>query len=87
MHLDVQDAEVHSLLAAAHAGQDQPTKAIDEYEVAIRLDGHNADWCAALARLQIRQGRKDDARLVLSRLKELAPTHSDLSELEQSLQP
>jgi Flp pilus assembly protein TadD len=87
LHLDVQDAETHALLAAAHTGQSQPTKAIDEYEVAIRLDSRNADWYAALARLQISLGRKDDARLVLGRLKELSPTHSDLSELEQNLQP
>ena len=47
LHLDVQDAEVHALLAAALAGQDKPAAAIDEYEVAIRLDSGQADCYAA----------------------------------------
>ena len=73
VRLDVQDAEVHALLAAAMAGQDKPAAAIDEYEVAIRLDSGQADCYAALARLQIDLGPKDDARLVIGRLRESRP--------------
>jgi Flp pilus assembly protein TadD len=87
LHLDVQDAEIHALLGAALAGQDKSAAAIDEYEVAIRLDSQQVDSYAAMAQLQIRLGRKDDARLVVRRLRELNPKHSQLAELEQSLAP
>jgi cellulose synthase operon protein C len=86
LHLDVQDAEVHSLLGAALAGEKKQAAAIAEYEVAIRLDTRQADSYAALAELQIELGRVDDARLVLGRLKELAPDHAKLSELEKGIQ-
>ena len=87
LHLDVQDVEVHALLAAALAGENKVLAAIDEYEVAIRLDSRQIDCYAALARLQIHVGRKDDARLVIGRLRDLDPHHSQLTELEKSLQP
>jgi len=87
MHLDVQDADVHAMLAAALAGQGKPTTAIEEYEVAIRLDSRQFDSYAALAKLQIRLGRKDEARLVVNRLRELAPDHVQLNQLDKILQP
>jgi Flp pilus assembly protein TadD len=87
LRIDVQDAEVHALLATALTGQEKPAAAIDEYEVAIRLDSQQPDCYVGLAKLQIRLGRKDDARLVLGRLRELAPDHSALPELEANLKP
>jgi tetratricopeptide (TPR) repeat protein len=87
VRLDVQDAASHALLAAALAGQHKPTAAIDEYEVVIRLDSNAVDAYAGLAKLQIELGRKDDARLVVGRLREIAPNHPQLRELEKSLQP
>jgi Flp pilus assembly protein TadD len=85
LHLDVQDAEVHALLGAALAGEKKLAAAIDEFEVAIRLDGQQAGSYAALAELQIGLGRVEDARLVIGRLKELAPEHAKLGELEKGL--
>ena len=76
LHLDVQDAEAHALFGAALAGEKKLAAAIEEYEVAIRLDSRQADSYAALAELQIGLGREDDARLVVGRLKELAPDHA-----------
>jgi tetratricopeptide (TPR) repeat protein len=87
LRFDVQDAEVHALFAAALAGQDKPQAAIEEYEVAIRLDSQQIDAYAGLAKMQIRLDRKDDARLVIGRLRELAPDHSELIQLEKSVQP
>jgi Flp pilus assembly protein TadD len=86
LHLDVQDAEVHALLGASLAGAKKPAAAIEEYEVAIRLDSRQVDSYAALAELQIGLGRIEDARLVVGRLKELAPDHAKLSELEKGIQ-
>ena len=54
--------------------------------MAIRLDGQQVDSYAALAELQIDMGRVEDARLVIGRLKELAPEHAKLRELEKGVQ-
>jgi len=87
VRLDVHDAAGHALLAAALVGQHRPAAAIDEYEVVIRLDSNAVDAYAGLAKLQIELGRKDDARLVVGRLREIAPNHPQLPELEKSVQP
>lgn len=87
LHLDVEDAEAHSLLAAALAGQQEQAAAAEEYETAIRLDGRQADWHAALAAQYIKLNKKDDARRVVATLRELAPDHPQLAELEKSLSP
>jgi tetratricopeptide (TPR) repeat protein len=51
MHLDVQDAEAHALLAAALAGQTRREAAAEEYRTAIQLDGDKPEWKTALGKL------------------------------------
>jgi Flp pilus assembly protein TadD len=84
---DVQDAESHALLAAALAGQDKRSPAVDEYQTAIQLEGRQPEWHAKLAALLIQLQRKEEARKVVAALRELDPDHPVLAELEKSLPP
>ncbi len=87
IHADVEDAASHAVLAAALAGQDKHADAVDEYQVALRLDGSQADWLAALARSLIVLGQNDEARQVVERLRKADRSHAQLPELEKRLAP
>jgi tetratricopeptide (TPR) repeat protein len=87
IHADVEDAASHALLAAALAGQGKHLEAVDEYEVALRLDGNQADWLAALARSLLALDNKDAAREVVERLRKADRGHKELPELEKRLAP
>jgi Flp pilus assembly protein TadD len=85
LQLDVEDAETHALLASALAGKNEPARAAEEYQTAIRLDGRQPDWHASLAAILIQLQQKDEARRVIAALRELASDHPKLAELEKSL--
>jgi len=87
IHADVEDATSHALLAAALAGQEEHAKAIEEYEVALKLDGDQADWLAALARSHLTQGDKEAARDAADRLRKADRDHKDLPDLEKRIAP
>ena len=87
LHLDIEDAEAHALLAAAFAGKDRLDQAAQEYRTALRLDSRQPDWQAALAGLLIRLKKNDEALSVIAELRKLAPDHPQLAELEKSLAP
>ncbi len=87
IHADVEDAASHVLFAAALAGQDKHDEAIEEYQVAVRLDGEQADSLAGLARSLVAQSRKDEARDVVARLRKVAADHPEIRKLEQAIQP
>ena len=85
IHRDVEYAAGHALLAAALAAQEKNAAAVDEYQTALRLDGKQPAWQAALARLLIGLGKKEEAGAAIERLRELDPKHPQIAELEKSL--
>jgi thioredoxin-like negative regulator of GroEL len=87
IHADVEGATSHALLAAALAGQGKHAEATVEYEVALKLDGDQADWLAALARSQLAVGNKEAAREAADRLRKADRDHKDLPDLEKRLAP
>jgi Flp pilus assembly protein TadD len=87
IHLDIDDAAAHRLLGIAQQQRGQATDAKAELELAIRLDPQQQDAYAALAELHLAEGKLDDARLVLGRLRELAPQHPKVAELQKKIEP
>jgi tetratricopeptide (TPR) repeat protein len=85
IHRDVEDAAAHAALAEARTGQGKLGMAVEEYQTALRLDPKQPDWQAALTKLLLRHGKKDEALAALGRLRELDPKHPQLAELEKSL--
>ncbi|MCI0357139.1 MAG: tetratricopeptide repeat protein [Planctomycetaceae bacterium] len=87
IHADVEDAASHYLLAVALAGQAKHAPAVEEYQVALRLDGNQADWLAGLATSQLALEMKDLARDTIERLRKAQRDHPQLPELEKKLLP
>ena len=87
IHADVEDAASHALLAAALAGQDKHAVAVEEYQVALRLDGDQSDWLAGLAKSLLALDKKDDAREAVERLRKADRDHAQIPELEKRLLP
>jgi tetratricopeptide (TPR) repeat protein len=87
IHADVEDAASHALLAAALAGQEMYAPAVEEYQVALRLDGDQADWLAGLANSLLALDKRDDARAVIDRLRKADREHAQIRELEKRLKP
>jgi tetratricopeptide (TPR) repeat protein len=87
VHTDVEDPAGHALLAAALAGQEKHAAAVEEYETSLKLGGEQAALLAGLARSLIALLKKDDARRVIGRLRELNADDPRLPDLEQRLAP
>jgi cytochrome c-type biogenesis protein CcmH/NrfG len=75
------------LLAAALAGQEKHAPAVEEYQVALRLDGDQADWLAGLAKSLLALDQRDDAREAIDRLRKADREHTQIPELERRLKP
>jgi cellulose synthase operon protein C len=75
LHVDVNDAEVHVLLAHAYRGLNQLPKALREYEVATRLSPDQAAWKLAWCETLVQAGQRDDA---IGRLKQLVTSDPEL---------
>jgi len=87
IHADVEDAASHALLAAALSGQEKHALAVDEYHVALRLDGDQADWLVELAKSLLALDKRDDAREAIERLRKADREHAQIPELEKRLKP
>jgi len=87
IHADVEDAASHALLAAALSGQEKHALAVDEYHVALRLDGDQADWLVELAKSLLALDKRDDAREAIERLRKADRDHAQIPELEKRLKP
>ena len=87
IHADVEDPASHALLAAALAGQGKHDEAVLEYEVALQLDGDQADWLAGLAQSLLALDKKDAAREAAQRLRKADRDHPALPDLEKRLAP
>ena len=87
IHLDLQDAEGHALLAAAAVGLKEQVVAADEYKTAVELDGSRNDGRMGLAEALAASGKKDDARAAAEALHEKAPDYPGLEKLLESLKP
>jgi tetratricopeptide (TPR) repeat protein len=61
LHCDVEDAAGHRMLAAALEGLKLPAKAVEEYEVAVKLDPDEAESWAGLERAARAAGKDDVA--------------------------
>jgi tetratricopeptide (TPR) repeat protein len=87
IHADVEDAPSHALLAAALAGQAKHAPAVEEYQVALRLNGDQANWLASLATSLLALEMKDLARETIDRLRKAQRDHPQLPDLERKLLP
>jgi len=87
IHADVEDAASHALLAAALAGQAKHAPAVEEFQVALRLNGDQADWLAGLAASLLALEMKDLARETIDRLRKAQRDHPQLPDLERKLLP
>jgi cellulose synthase operon protein C len=87
IHLDLQDAEGHALLAAAAAGMKEFALAADEYQTAANLDKSRNDWRLGLAESLASAGKKEEARAAAEALREKEPDFPGLQKLLESLKP
>ena len=87
IHLDLQDAEAHALLAAAAVGLKDFPAACEEYQTAVELSGERNDWRMALAQALADSGKKEEARKAAEALKEKEPDYPGLDKLLESLKP
>jgi tetratricopeptide (TPR) repeat protein len=70
LHCDVEDASAHRMLAAALEGLKLPAKAVEEYEVAVKLDPDDSQAWAGLANAARAAGKADVAENAEKRAKE-----------------
>jgi Flp pilus assembly protein TadD len=85
LYTDVMDVDVHRLLGEAYAASEQYARAIDELQVAIRLDGRQAALHLALARACVADHRTDEARAALAKVRELEPNNAAAAALLEKL--
>ncbi|HTN74820.1 MAG TPA: tetratricopeptide repeat protein [Pirellulaceae bacterium] len=71
--IDIQDAELHALVGESRVNRQLHAGAIEEYRVAIELKRDQPAWRFALADALVEAGQKDEARVVLQKLIEVAP--------------
>lgn len=83
LHVDVLDADVHTLLGDAYRHTGDLPRSIREYEVALKLEREDARL--GLARALIAAGRQDDARSQLDKLLESDPDHAEARKLRDTL--
>jgi len=70
LYCDVEDAAGHRMLAAALEGLKLPAKAVEEYEVAVKLDPDDSGAWAGLARAARAAGKTDVAERAEKQAKE-----------------
>lgn len=87
IHLDLRDASMHALLAAAAQGLKEPATASEEYEVAVQLDPQRDDWRFTYAQTLLELGKKDEALIVAEELKSRSPEFPGLDQLLSNLKP
>ncbi|MGI8977881.1 MAG: tetratricopeptide repeat protein [Pirellulaceae bacterium] len=87
IHLDLQDAEGHALLAAAAVGMKEFGVAGEEYKTALELSPNHNDWRLGLAESLSAAGKKDEARAAAEALLDKEPDYPGLQKLLESLKP
>ena len=87
IHLDLQDAEAHALLAAAAVGMKEFGVASDEYKTALDLSENHNDWRLGLAEALAAAGKKEEARAAAEALQDKEPDYPGLQKLLESLKP
>ncbi len=86
LQIDVMDAELHGLFAEALVGCHNHWKAIEEFEIAIRLEPTELDRRFALAKAHIQAKQPAKARRVLKALLERDPKYPEAGALLKSLE-
>jgi len=87
IHLDLQDAEGHALLAGAAMGMKEHGIASEEYKTALQLAENHNDWRLGLAEALAAAGKKDEARAAAQALQDKEPDYPGLQKLLESLKP
>ena len=87
IHLDLQDAEGHALLAAAAVGMKEHGVASEEYKTALQLAENHNNWRLELAESLAAAGKKDEARAAAQALQDKEPDYPGLQKLLESLKP
>jgi tetratricopeptide (TPR) repeat protein len=87
IHLDLQDAEGHGLLAAAANGMKEFALASEEYKTALELDESHNDWRLGLAESLAGAGKKEEALAAAEALQKKKPDFPGLQKLLESLKP
>jgi len=87
IHIDVMDAEIHEMLAAALALTKDSVAAAEEYEVAVKLEPKDLDLRLALAQTYIDAKQPAAARKTLLALLEQSPENDAAKKLLEDLQP
>ncbi|MBC7851948.1 MAG: tetratricopeptide repeat protein [Pirellulaceae bacterium] len=85
IHLDLQDAEGHALLAAAAVGMKEFGVASEEYKTALNLSENHNDWRLGLAEALAAGGKKEEARAAAEALQDKEPDYPGLQKLLESL--
>jgi tetratricopeptide (TPR) repeat protein len=86
LQIDVMDVETHQILARGYAGLKQFDKAVEEWEVAVKLKPDAAEIEVELARAEAAAGRKDDARTRLDKLIDREPDNAAAQKLRDELE-
>jgi tetratricopeptide (TPR) repeat protein len=87
VQIDVMDPEAHRMFAQALAGNNDFGRAIEEYEVAIKLKPQDGALRLALAQTCVKAKQPQQARAVLEALLKQAPNYPGAEELLESLAP
>lgn len=85
LQIDVLDATMHALLAAALLEQQKPAEAVREYAVAVELEPKNVGWRLELAKSQAASGDKPAAQTTLNELLKVEPENKAAQEFLNSL--
>lgn len=85
IYIDVMDAEVHLILGRAHEGLEDYAKAIQEYQVALRLAPTTTEAELGLARSLIHEKQADAAETVLRELLKREPQQQEAQDLLNQL--
>jgi tetratricopeptide (TPR) repeat protein len=87
LHIDVYDPASHVLLADAEAARNRFAPAVEEYKVAIELKVKKPNAIKVrLAKAQIGQGRRDDAKATLHGILKEDPEHPEARALLEEIE-
>ena len=85
LFIDVMDVDVHRLLGEARVGCQDLPQAVEEYEVAVKLDADNASLQLALAEVCLKTDNHNRARQALEKVLELEPGNARAAKILEGL--
>ncbi len=85
IQIDVMDADAHATWGESLAGLKQLSRAIEEFEVAIQLDGSKPQWRLGLVKVFVEAKEPAKARAALEALMQIDPEYPGAKELLEEL--